>query len=156
MTTVALRWEEILMPLLQKYKLNITWGDQDLLNIIFHHNPGLCNHMHGIILDVNLMSCMTQTWDTKDVLDIYYQTNKYLRVNPVFYEPYQPVMSLSVLQKACMWSPASGTTVQTTAFMAATVNRLNKKVSSFSMETGEFTTMTSSQRFELSTKPSKR
>ncbi|XP_040894599.1 glucoside xylosyltransferase 1-like isoform X2 [Toxotes jaculatrix] len=39
MTAVALRWEEILMPLLQKYKLNITWGDQDLLNIIFHHNP---------------------------------------------------------------------------------------------------------------------
>ncbi|XP_040031428.1 glucoside xylosyltransferase 1 [Gasterosteus aculeatus] len=39
MTGVGLRWEELLMPLLQKYKLNITWGDQDLLNIIFHHNP---------------------------------------------------------------------------------------------------------------------
>ncbi|XP_029909021.1 glucoside xylosyltransferase 1 isoform X3 [Myripristis murdjan] len=39
MTVVPLRWEEMLMPLLQKYKLNITWGDQDLLNIIFHHNP---------------------------------------------------------------------------------------------------------------------
>ncbi|XP_057693610.1 glucoside xylosyltransferase 1-like isoform X2 [Corythoichthys intestinalis] len=39
MTSVALQWSEILMPLLQKYKLNITWGDQDLLNIIFHHNP---------------------------------------------------------------------------------------------------------------------
>ncbi|KAK2842513.1 hypothetical protein Q5P01_012713 [Channa striata] len=39
MTAVELQWEEILMPLLQKYKLNITWGDQDLLNIIFHHNP---------------------------------------------------------------------------------------------------------------------
>lgn len=39
MTAVPLSWEEILMPLLQKYKLNITWGDQDLLNIIFHHNP---------------------------------------------------------------------------------------------------------------------
>ncbi|XP_028285682.1 glucoside xylosyltransferase 1 isoform X1 [Parambassis ranga] len=39
MTTVALQWNEILMPLLQKYKLNITWGDQDLLNIIFHYNP---------------------------------------------------------------------------------------------------------------------
>lgn len=39
MTTVALQWKEILMPLLQKYKLNITWGDQDLLNIIFHYNP---------------------------------------------------------------------------------------------------------------------
>ncbi|XP_028810643.1 glucoside xylosyltransferase 1 [Denticeps clupeoides] len=39
MTTVGLRWEELLMPLLQKYKLNITWGDQDLINIIFHFNP---------------------------------------------------------------------------------------------------------------------
>ncbi|XP_010881889.1 glucoside xylosyltransferase 1 isoform X2 [Esox lucius] len=39
MTSVLLQWEELLMPLLQKYKLNITWGDQDLLNIIFHHNP---------------------------------------------------------------------------------------------------------------------
>lgn len=28
------------MPLLKKYKLNITWGDQDLLNIMFFHNPG--------------------------------------------------------------------------------------------------------------------
>ncbi|XP_046878965.1 glucoside xylosyltransferase 1-like [Hypomesus transpacificus] len=39
MTSIGLRWEELLRPLLQKYKLNITWGDQDLLNIIFHHNP---------------------------------------------------------------------------------------------------------------------
>uniref|UniRef100_A0A8B9KF63 Glucoside xylosyltransferase 1 n=1 Tax=Astyanax mexicanus TaxID=7994 RepID=A0A8B9KF63_ASTMX len=39
MTPVRLRWEDLLMPLLQKYKLNITWGDQDLLNIIFYHNP---------------------------------------------------------------------------------------------------------------------
>ncbi len=61
MTTVALKWEEILMPLLQKYKLNITWGDQDLLNIIFHHNPGLCTHIHSIILVKNFMLCMTQT-----------------------------------------------------------------------------------------------
>ncbi|XP_061454523.1 glucoside xylosyltransferase 1-like isoform X3 [Rhineura floridana] len=39
MTTARLRWEETLMPLLKKYKLNITWGDQDLLNIMFFHNP---------------------------------------------------------------------------------------------------------------------
>ncbi|KAJ3596845.1 hypothetical protein NHX12_003245 [Muraenolepis orangiensis] len=43
MTPVPLRWGEMLMPLLQKYKLNITWGDQDLLNIIFHHNPETLN-----------------------------------------------------------------------------------------------------------------
>ncbi|XP_064422346.1 glucoside xylosyltransferase 2 isoform X2 [Latimeria chalumnae] len=34
-----LRWEEMLYPLYQKYKNYITWGDQDLLNIIFHYNP---------------------------------------------------------------------------------------------------------------------
>lgn len=45
MTAVGLRWEELLMPLLQKYKLNITWGDQDLLNVIFHHNPGKTANM---------------------------------------------------------------------------------------------------------------
>lgn len=39
MTPVGLHWDELLMPLLQKYKLNITWGDQDLINIIFHYNP---------------------------------------------------------------------------------------------------------------------
>ncbi|MBZ3877660.1 Glucoside xylosyltransferase 1 [Sciurus carolinensis] len=39
MTTVQLKWGDILMPLLKKYKLNITWGDQDLLNIMFFHNP---------------------------------------------------------------------------------------------------------------------
>ncbi|EHH20640.1 Glucoside xylosyltransferase 1, partial [Macaca mulatta] len=39
MTTVRLQWGDILMPLLKKYKLNITWGDQDLLNIVFFHNP---------------------------------------------------------------------------------------------------------------------
>lgn len=66
------------------------------------------------------------------------------------------IITLPVLQKACMCSPASGTTVQTIVSMAATVYRLNKKVSSFSMVTGEFTMMTSSQRFELSMRPSKR
>ncbi|XP_066524202.1 glucoside xylosyltransferase 1 [Hoplias malabaricus] len=39
MTAIGLNWEELLVPLLHKYKLNITWGDQDLINIIFHHNP---------------------------------------------------------------------------------------------------------------------
>lgn len=36
----GLSWEDILHPLYQKYKNHITWGDQDLLNIIFHYNPG--------------------------------------------------------------------------------------------------------------------
>ncbi|XP_030230065.1 glucoside xylosyltransferase 2 isoform X1 [Gadus morhua] len=35
----GLSWEDLLHPLYQKYKNHITWGDQDLLNIIFHYNP---------------------------------------------------------------------------------------------------------------------
>lgn len=55
MTSVGLRWEELLMPLLQKYKLNITWGDQDLLNIIFHYNPGK-EHKHSEPLCIKMHS----------------------------------------------------------------------------------------------------
>ncbi|KAK7802919.1 hypothetical protein U0070_013815 [Myodes glareolus] len=37
----GLAWEDMLLPLYQKYKNAITWGDQDLLNIIFYFNPGI-------------------------------------------------------------------------------------------------------------------
>ncbi|XP_030741463.1 glucoside xylosyltransferase 2 [Echinops telfairi] len=39
MTPAGLAWEDMLYPLYQKYKNAITWGDQDLLNIIFNLNP---------------------------------------------------------------------------------------------------------------------
>ncbi|XP_076123868.1 glucoside xylosyltransferase 2 [Alosa pseudoharengus] len=39
MIATGLSWEDMLHPLYQKYKNHITWGDQDLLNIIFHYNP---------------------------------------------------------------------------------------------------------------------
>lgn len=40
MIPAGLAWEDMLYPLYQKYKNAITWGDQDLLNIIFYFNPG--------------------------------------------------------------------------------------------------------------------
>ncbi|XP_064012270.1 glucoside xylosyltransferase 2 isoform X3 [Pogoniulus pusillus] len=43
-TPSGLSWEEMLYPLYQKYKNHITWGDQDLLNIIFYFNPVLYGH----------------------------------------------------------------------------------------------------------------
>ncbi|KAM8758847.1 glucoside xylosyltransferase 2 isoform 2-T2 [Rhynchonycteris naso] len=39
MIPTGLAWEDMLYPLYQKYKNDITWGDQDLLNIIFYFNP---------------------------------------------------------------------------------------------------------------------
>ena len=38
-----MNWGEMMLPLLKKYQFNITWGDQCLLNIIFHFNPGFIN-----------------------------------------------------------------------------------------------------------------
>lgn len=32
-------WERYLLPILHEYKLKMTWGDQDIINIIFHFHP---------------------------------------------------------------------------------------------------------------------
>ncbi|XP_042232535.1 glucoside xylosyltransferase 1-like [Homarus americanus] len=32
-------WEEYVVPIYRHYKLSITWGDQDIINIIFHYHP---------------------------------------------------------------------------------------------------------------------
>lgn len=34
------KWEKYLFPILKEYKLKMTWGDQDIINIIFHYHPG--------------------------------------------------------------------------------------------------------------------
>lgn len=37
----AFGWKEKIIEAYNKYKLSITWGDQDLINIVFHDHPGL-------------------------------------------------------------------------------------------------------------------
>ncbi|KAF2885656.1 hypothetical protein ILUMI_20507 [Ignelater luminosus] len=32
-------WVEYVIPIYKRYKLKITWGDQDIINIIFHYHP---------------------------------------------------------------------------------------------------------------------
>jgi UDP-xylose:glucoside alpha-1,3-xylosyltransferase len=34
-------WTEKMLSIYNKYKLAITWGDQDILNILFHFHPGM-------------------------------------------------------------------------------------------------------------------
>lgn len=34
------KWEEYILPLYKEFKLKITWGDQDLINILFYYHPG--------------------------------------------------------------------------------------------------------------------
>lgn len=34
------KWVEYILPLYKEYKLKITWGDQDLINILFFYHPG--------------------------------------------------------------------------------------------------------------------
>jgi len=41
----AFSWTDYVVPIYKEYKLKITWGDQDIINIIFHFHPG--NFMHS-------------------------------------------------------------------------------------------------------------
>lgn len=33
------KWEQHIMPIFKEYRLKLVWGDQDILNILFHHHP---------------------------------------------------------------------------------------------------------------------
>lgn len=33
-------WEDRILPIHRQYKSQITWGDQDLINILFYYHPG--------------------------------------------------------------------------------------------------------------------
>lgn len=33
------QWEEKILPIYKEYRLKITWGDQDIINILFHFHP---------------------------------------------------------------------------------------------------------------------
>lgn len=49
-------WEQYLLPIYKQFKLKITWGDQDIINIIFHYHPGK-KHVHSlliILLDISI------------------------------------------------------------------------------------------------------
>lgn len=35
------RWKEKIIPIYRQYRVEITWGDQDILNVLFHNHPDL-------------------------------------------------------------------------------------------------------------------
>lgn len=37
-------WEAQVLPIHKEYKLRITWGDQDIINILFYYYPGKAIH----------------------------------------------------------------------------------------------------------------
>lgn len=133
MTSVGLRWEELLMPLLQKYKLNITWGDQDLLNIIFHYNPG---EKWLYILHTNKKGQILQSRVTFSVQWHFYPCRFF--------------------QSFCWSFLATGITVLITASTAVTVPLLKKKASTYCMETEGFSTMANNLLSEQFTRPFER
>ena len=49
-------WTEKILEAYHKYKLSITWGDQDLLNIIFHDHPGKCIHFFTVYCKLHVFS----------------------------------------------------------------------------------------------------
>lgn len=39
------KWVSRIVPIYNEYKLRITWGDQDIINVFFYYNPGLIKCM---------------------------------------------------------------------------------------------------------------
>jgi len=50
-------WEDYLLPVLKEFKLKITWGDQDIINIIFHYHPE-CVYLYGCDYNYRSDHCM--------------------------------------------------------------------------------------------------
>lgn len=46
------KWEEYILPLYKEFKLKITWGDQDLINILFYYHPGKFFPLHFSIINL--------------------------------------------------------------------------------------------------------
>lgn len=44
------KWVDYMGPILTKFKLNLTWGDQDIINIIFHYHPGTLIYIGKFLL----------------------------------------------------------------------------------------------------------
>lgn len=79
MGPTGLAWEDMLYPLYQKYKNAITWGDQDLLNIIFYFNPGRFSFQNAICVGVRPPHC------TEHIPDLgYYWRASVTHRGPVF------------------------------------------------------------------------
>lgn len=43
------KWTKYVVPIYKKYKLQITWGDQDIINIIFSFYPGMYKIQKNLI-----------------------------------------------------------------------------------------------------------
>lgn len=50
------KWEEYILPLYKEFKLKITWGDQDLINILFYYHPGNVSISMTIFLSLKRVS----------------------------------------------------------------------------------------------------
>ncbi|XP_073974185.1 glucoside xylosyltransferase 1 shams isoform X1 [Rhodnius prolixus] len=50
-------WEKYLVPILKEYKLKMTWGDQDIINIIFHYHPE-CLYIYDCSYNYRSDHCM--------------------------------------------------------------------------------------------------
>lgn len=78
------QWVEYVVPIYKKYKLHITWGDQDIINIIFHFHPGACERLllycklcFAHYSFMSIFSLIYSIVHTKD--DKLYQTEIYIQ-----------------------------------------------------------------------------
>ena len=68
------KWVDYMNPLLTKFKFNITYGDQDIINIIFHYHPG--KFSFGIIVILLFNSARSSFLSCNSFI----KTNAYFRI----------------------------------------------------------------------------
>ncbi|XP_045120759.1 glucoside xylosyltransferase 2-like [Portunus trituberculatus] len=86
-------WEEYVVPIYKFYRLAITWGDQDIINIIFHFHPDKL-YVYGCEYNLRPDHCMymsvCKTAETRGIFVLHgsrgtFHTNK----QPAFRAVYQ-------------------------------------------------------------------
>ena len=68
-------WTEKVLEIHRNYKLKITWGDQDIVNILFHDHPGMWCCTLTLSLLSEKISIRIQPNSTRSKYSFFYKKN---------------------------------------------------------------------------------
>lgn len=91
-------WENQIFPLYKKYKSQITWGDQDLINILFYHHPDKL-YIFPCIFNYRPDHCMyVNVCNITEGIRILHGNRGYFHLNkqPIFKKIYETIRDLNV------------------------------------------------------------
>lgn len=91
-------WENQIFPLYKKYKSQITWGDQDLINILFYYHPDKL-YIFSCIFNYRPDHCMyVNVCNINEGIRILHGNRGYFHLNkqPIFRKIYETIRDVNV------------------------------------------------------------